>query len=156
MERWQIDNLLEKYLAGETSLEEEVQLRNYFTKNEPLPSDLEEYRILFGFFKQEQQKTYESDVLLPQPQSYKWLMATASIAAILVAVWVLQPFASNPVGSVGNSKIATQNAQALFMMMGSVPETASKKNLQYVSALKELNITQKKEQIKEDTTLLKK
>lgn len=41
--------LLDKYFEGETTLEEEAQLRQYF-QSEEIPQDLEVYRPLFSYF----------------------------------------------------------------------------------------------------------
>ena len=47
--RYNIDNLLDKYWNGETSLEEEAQLRDYFTSGD-LDEDHKELRPLFAYF----------------------------------------------------------------------------------------------------------
>lgn len=55
-----IDNILEKYWKGETSLEEEHQLRNYF-KSDSIEDRHQQYKALFGFFSQEQQLKIKDD-----------------------------------------------------------------------------------------------
>lgn len=47
-----IDDLLAKYFEGETTCEEEKELRRLF-KDENVPEELEMYRPLFAFFDQE-------------------------------------------------------------------------------------------------------
>ena len=47
MELAKIENLLEKYLAAETTLKEENVLKNYFSQ-ENVPEHLEEYKSMFN------------------------------------------------------------------------------------------------------------
>ena len=53
MKNKHIENLLEKYFEGETSLEEEKSLRIYFTETLNIPPHLEKYQALFQFFTAE-------------------------------------------------------------------------------------------------------
>ena len=48
--------LLERYWAGETNLQEELQLRQYFTSRQ-LPADLAREAALFGYFAKQRQTT---------------------------------------------------------------------------------------------------
>jgi hypothetical protein len=61
-----LDKLLEKYLNGQTSLQEEEWLRNYFTK-EDIPGGKEEYKALFGYFNKEIQ---DREKQLKQPKMF--------------------------------------------------------------------------------------
>lgn len=137
MEPHKIEDLLEKYLAGNTSLDEEKKLRDYFTREKEIPENLREFKVLFSYFSAEKQKTAQTDVLLPKPRSYKWPVAAASIAAVVVALWFAQPFSSTVPASGDNSQMATENTKDLFMIMGSAVKE-SKKKLGY---LNELNTT---------------
>lgn len=146
MEQQQIKYLLDKYLAGETSLEEEGKLRNYFANHTQLPPEMEVYRVMFGYFEQEQHKAYQGDVLLPKPRSYKWLVGVGSIAAVIILLFVFSPLKdTNTLPAKGNVETATQNTRSLFMIMGSAPEE-SKENLEY---LEELNVLSGEEITKE-------
>lgn len=49
-----IDDLINKYFEGESTCEEERQIRLFF-KQENVPSHLEEYRDFFSFFDEESQ-----------------------------------------------------------------------------------------------------
>ncbi|WP_442266714.1 hypothetical protein ACSIGC_03180 [Tenacibaculum sp. ZS6-P6] len=90
MELANIEKLLEKYLNAETTLQEETVLRNYFTKRDEIPAHLEEYGMLFGYFKQSRNETFTKTIeLKPEKQkrkNFKWLSVAASIA-LLVSVY---------------------------------------------------------------------
>ena len=90
MELANIEKLLEKYLNAETSIQEEDQLRNYFTSDNVAPH-LQEYIALFGYFKQNQSETFTKTIKL-KPESknkmnFKWLSVAASFA-LLVSVYM--------------------------------------------------------------------
>ena len=54
MEFNKIRELLDRYWEGESSLEDEAQLRSFFSTNrQDLPADLKEAQPLFGYFAAE-------------------------------------------------------------------------------------------------------
>ncbi len=63
-----IDELLNKYFEGETSCEEERELRRFFTEGNTIPEHLQMYRPLFACLDQEA-KAHQS--LLPKAGSEK-------------------------------------------------------------------------------------
>lgn len=137
MEPHKIEDLLEKYLAGNTDLNEENTLRNYFTNGENIPENLQEFKVLFSFFKSERKKTAQEEVLLPKPRSYKWLISAASFAAVIIILLMVQPFSPKQNNTGGNSQMATENTKGLFMIMGG----AVKESRVQLSYLNELNTT---------------
>ncbi len=50
-----IQNLLEKYFEGKTSLREEAELKAYFREGK-VPKELESYQALFRYFEDEKQR----------------------------------------------------------------------------------------------------
>jgi hypothetical protein len=50
MEFREIDNLIEKYLAGETSLNEEKLIKKYLEENNELPEKYQQLKQLFNYF----------------------------------------------------------------------------------------------------------
>ena len=52
MDYKKVNQLLEKYFEGETSLQEETMLSTYFNENE-VAADLKQYQPLFKYFKEE-------------------------------------------------------------------------------------------------------
>lgn len=65
--RIQIRYLLELYFDGETTLEQERQLREYFAGDD-VPADLEYARAMFGFFRTAAQDTCHSEINLPSEE----------------------------------------------------------------------------------------
>ncbi|KAA3440566.1 HEAT repeat domain-containing protein [Rufibacter hautae] len=106
----QVETLLEKYYNGDTSLEEEDQLKDFFRKTKMLPDTLKPHAVQFQFYAQEQNvqmdKFLADDWLfekienpamsageVPQKkkgnnffQMYAWQIA-ASMTLLLVAFW---------------------------------------------------------------------
>ena len=92
-----INELLRKYFIGETSIEEEKELKSYF-KSERIESAHEIYRPLFQVFETERSITYlvdnEKYKNINQHRSpRKWLqiISLSGVAAtVLLAFWFLQ------------------------------------------------------------------
>ena len=47
--RHHIEALLDKFMAGETTIEEEAQLSDYFASASDVPAEWEDYRAMFGY-----------------------------------------------------------------------------------------------------------
>ncbi|TCN72184.1 hypothetical protein [Acetobacteroides hydrogenigenes] len=86
MER--IAELLNRYFEGETSIEEERELRAFFRTTQILPSQWEDYRTIFGYFDGE--RAIVSDrgaAALPvrhRVRNIAWLSTVAAAAACAV------------------------------------------------------------------------
>lgn len=84
-----IKALLDKYWEGETSLEEEQVLRRYFNE-EQVAKDLEAFRPLFLYLKQEkQQSSTQSFEQLVQPTNVRFLWLKTAIAAASIVLVLL-------------------------------------------------------------------
>lgn len=91
MEVQKIEQLIEQFLEGNTTLQEEKMLKEYFTQNE-VPSHLSVYKPLFGYYnisKSEISKDFQFPV---KKQNYtKWFGVAASIVLItLITFFYLQ------------------------------------------------------------------
>ncbi len=102
-----INNLLEKYWEGESSLQEEETLKQYFNNGNVAP-ELEQYQSLFQFFKEEQdvmisddfekrlfqQIEQEQKVVPAKVRRLSWMTSIRTIAAVGIllmgAVFVFQ------------------------------------------------------------------
>lgn len=80
MELAHIKVLLKKYEDAQTTLEEESILRKYFTL-QGKASHLEEYQIMFAYFKSSKNATYEKSIrdITHSRRKYKWFSIAASI-----------------------------------------------------------------------------
>ena len=91
----QIEALLDKFMDGQTTVEEEAQLADYFRSHD-VPAEWEDYRDMFGYFD----RGMEGDLLpVQQPQASltrlmgrRWwgIGAAAAITALIVGTAVLQ------------------------------------------------------------------
>ncbi|WP_210489663.1 HEAT repeat domain-containing protein [Rufibacter aurantiacus] len=114
----QVETLLEKYYNGDTSLEEEDQLKDFFRKTKLLPDTLKPHAVQFQFYAQEQavqmDRFLADDWLFekienpamaagaaPQDKkkdsffrTYVWQIA-ASISLLIVAFWAGNYFRQN-------------------------------------------------------------
>ncbi|AWK02773.1 hypothetical protein HYN56_00505 [Flavobacterium crocinum] len=83
MELNKIEDILEKYFQGETSIAEENQLKEYFSSSN-VAQHLEQYKPMFGYFSQakEQKSTYEIP-LQSKKRNVAWLSIAASAVVLL-------------------------------------------------------------------------
>ncbi len=90
-----IEKLLEKYDNGETTLQEEQQLKDYFSQETVAPH-LEVYKSMFQYFLQTHEEQFTKDVPLNPRKTntlYKWI-SVAAIAVLMFGIYT----------QVGNSK----------------------------------------------------
>lgn len=83
MELDKIENILEKYFEGETTIAEEKELKEYFSSPN-VAQHLEQYKPMFGYFSQakEQKSTYEIP-LQTKKRNVAWLSIAASTVILL-------------------------------------------------------------------------
>ena len=88
MELKHIESLLEKYEDGQTSLQEEAQLKHYFT-TETVAPHLEVYRSIFTYFVSDKQHSSQSLLHTTRSTSvqYRWF-ASAAVVAIMFSVFM--------------------------------------------------------------------
>lgn len=94
-----IENLLEKYFEGETSIAEEQQLKEYFNRGE-VAEEFLPYQDLFQYFKVAKQVSFEGKTTslttskartLPlRNKMFTWLSIAASIA-LVIGLWFYYP-----------------------------------------------------------------
>jgi len=86
-----IEDLLEKYNNGETTLKEEQQLKNYFSQETVAPH-LEHYKPMFGYFLVNQNERFTKNVPLKSNRkfNYKWL-SVAAVAVLLFGIYINRP-----------------------------------------------------------------
>ena len=83
MEFNKIEDLLEKYFQGETSIAEEKELKNYFSSPN-VAQHLEQYKPMFGYFSQvKEQKSTQDIPLKTKKRNVAWLSIAASVVVLL-------------------------------------------------------------------------
>ena len=85
-----IEQLLEKYDNGETTLQEEQQLKNYFSQETVAPH-LEMYQPIFQYFIQTQKEQFTKDVPLEPKKTinlYRWI-AVAAVAIFMLGIYIV-------------------------------------------------------------------
>jgi hypothetical protein len=87
MELYKIEKLLEKYLNAETSLQEEVTLKNYFSKGDVAPH-LQYYTAMFSYFNLSKEERSTSTIQLKTKKTnWKWLSVAASVT-LMISVYM--------------------------------------------------------------------
>lgn len=119
-----IRRLLDRFMAGETSLEEEALLGEWFRQHPNVSDDLKEYQMMFGYFDEgmpleheaempleHEPEKHEEDVVHPKTSKSKarmrrlWLpISMAASIALLIAFAV--PRIGQQAGHLDDSKIA--------------------------------------------------
>jgi hypothetical protein len=127
MEWSEIDSLLEKYFNGETSLNEEQQLRDYFSTQVPAPH-LEQYQSLFGFFDQAKLEEYPKqlpifETVKPSRNRIIWWSAAASVVVLVgwstfAFLQITAPEQSD-LGTYEDPKVAFEATQKALSMLSS-------------------------------------
>jgi len=86
-----IEKLLEKYDNGETTLQEEQQLKHYF-REETVPPHLNGYIAMFQYFSVTSEEQFTKDIPLKTKTNnlYKWI-SVAAVVAIMFGVYINQP-----------------------------------------------------------------
>ncbi|KGO79826.1 hypothetical protein IP98_02564 [Flavobacterium cauense R2A-7] len=135
MELHTIEKLVEKYFSGETSVAEEKQLKDYFSSSDVAPH-LEQYRAVFGYFRQAKQEQFTKTVPLhPRKHSYVvWITVAASVAVLLGTFYIMnhKPEQPQDLGTFDNPELAFEETQkALNMVSENVNEGV--KSINYVN-----------------------
>ncbi len=76
-----IEQLLEKYDNGETTLQEEQELKHYFTQEDVAPH-LELYKPMFNYFLHTHKEQFTKDVPLKSKKNktlYQWISVAAAV-----------------------------------------------------------------------------
>jgi len=109
-----MNNLLEKYFQGETSLEEERELKKYFLKGN-VAAEHEIYRAMFEEFKHELNEKAIAPLkgVIPKQRKIKriWFQTfayTAIAATLFLLVWIQFPQSTEDFAIIGGNKIENQ------------------------------------------------
>lgn len=117
-----IEKLIEKYENGETTLQEEQQLKHYFTQETVAPH-LEVYKPMFVYFSLTQKEQFTKDVPLEAKKTnnlYQWI-SVAAIAIIMFGVYMSGAFDRQltPADLKGDDLLAYNQAIEAFNLLSS-------------------------------------
>lgn len=120
MELARIEQLLEKYLDANTTLQEEAILQDYFAGNNVAPH-LENYIALFGYFAESKTERYTKTIQLnTKKRNWKWLSVAASVV-LLFSVYTgynsLYPTSELSEKELAEAQKAMQDTQRAFSML---------------------------------------
>lgn len=126
-----IEKLLEKYDNGETTLQEEQQLKHYFTQETVAPH-LEVYKPMFQYFVITQEEQFTKDIPLTPSKTYtlyKWI----SVAAVAVLMFGIYTQVNKPITDLSQLTLEQQEAyfqtkKALAMVSSNFNEGATSLN----------------------------
>jgi hypothetical protein len=138
-----IQQLLDRYFEGETTLQEEAQLRDYFRRDD-VPDTLRPYRPLFRFFEAERQHKPDDafeDRLLQQLEQRPrlrvhrlrvWVASAAAAFVIALAAWWMYPqlIAPEPqpvAQAIDWSKYEPETPEEAYRVLKTSLKTTSKK-----------------------------
>lgn len=127
MELSKINKLLEKYLEGETSLEEEKGLKAYFSSGNVAP-ELKEYQVLFGYFESERQQTpMKKTPKTNKKKYYSWFGVAASIA-IVAGLFLFKPAQpTTDLGKIEDPQVALQKTREVLNLIAQQMNTGKEK-----------------------------
>ncbi|HRS01240.1 MAG TPA: hypothetical protein P5545_01675 [Bacteroidota bacterium] len=114
-----IKKLLEKYYEGETSLEEEAVLRDYFN-NEDVPQELKKYQSQFVFYQREREIEYQNyDFALPKDREIHhtkkqlyWIPAAAAVILLIISIIFFLP--QNPFSHKQSNMITVTDPDSTY------------------------------------------
>ncbi|WP_299208523.1 hypothetical protein [uncultured Dokdonia sp.] len=138
MESNKVEQLLEIYFEGATTLAQEKQLRTYFTSDHVAPH-LESYVVMFTAFTQASQEVYTTPIQLPKQKKpmYGWISGVAAVAVVLIGL-ATQINSSSDVyqGNVSQEEGILKTKQALGLMSKMFNESTAQ-----LGAVNEFNTT---------------
>ncbi len=119
MELDKIEQILDAYFEGETSLTQEKALRDYFTGDD-VADHLEIYIPMFSAFAEAKKEKFTGEINLPKTKkSWKWIPVAASIAVIIGLFLTLNTnkISEHDYGTYKDPEVAAlKTKQALLMV----------------------------------------
>ena len=134
-----IEKLLEKYDNAETTLQEEAQLRDYFTSDNVAPH-LEYYKPMFVHFSKAHEDAFTKDVPLntkKKTRLYQWI-SVAAVAVLMLGIMIPQYF--GPTDKEKEEALLAYNQTLEMFNLISVGLNQGQRQLEAVSSVSD-NIT---------------
>ncbi|GGD29605.1 hypothetical protein [Flavobacterium orientale] len=121
---WQkIEQLIDKYFEGTTSLEEEMVLKNYFSQ-ENVADELKQFQPLFSYLQLAKEETAPNKTVLKSKKPFKKWISIAAVfilIASLTTIWNLKATDSQDLGTFDDPEIAyAETLKALELLASNV------------------------------------
>ena len=144
MELNELNKLIEKYEAGESSLSEEAQLRNYF-KNNSVPAHLEDYKEMFNYSSMAREQGSKKKVKLKRSNKYYGLVGLVASFLLIIGIYSFQYFGTtdlntSDLGTIEDPEQAYIHTKKTLQMIAEVLNSG-REDLEY---LNEFNTTKNK------------
>ncbi len=129
--------ILDKYFRGETTLDEEQKLKQYFASTEVAPEH-EPFRPLFDVFSEERNEKYQQPISIPLSKPFNrkrfWIQAisfTGIAACFLVFFWIAYNAPTDDYAIVNgkrinNAEFAQQFAETKMNKVNNILENSLK------------------------------
>ena len=126
MDSNKVEQLLEMYFEGETTLKQEQELHTYFT-GITVASHLESYVGIFSAFAKAKQETLPTPVELPSPKlSYKWVAGIAAVLILTGGVIIQKVSVDRYSGTYQDQEVAVlKTKQTLGMMTRMIQQSTA-------------------------------
>ena len=108
MELAKIEKLIEAYFDGNTTLEEERILQNYFAQD-IVPVHLQEYKLMFDYFAQSKAEVSNQPIQV-KPTKKTWNKSWLSIAAAVILLFTVYKIIPTTDGFTAAERAEAQKA----------------------------------------------
>lgn len=153
MEKARIQDLLEKYFQGATSLEEEVVLRKYFADTQQVEAEFKVHAPLFQYLEVAKARSYSGTTLPELPKirtmhnRYRIAVATAAVlVGLCVATFLWKSPTPAPTAQIDWSKyeltdeqLAAEQTVAALKLLASKLNGGAKKAAQEMDRIDNIN-----------------
>jgi len=119
MELQTIEQLLDKYFDGESTIAEEKDLKLYFSSPNVAPQ-LEQYKPLFGYFANEGKQQFDKPLpLKAKKRNGAWLSVAASVVLLggMLTFYNTQQPSGDELGTFNDPEVAFKETQKALHML---------------------------------------
>ena len=123
MEQNNIKNLLDKYFDGNTTIDEENQLKSYFS-TENVADDLKQYQPIFQYFSTQEKVNFEPNINLKSNKKPIYYLSIAASIVLLIGLGTYfknnnNTSSNNDLGSYNSPEVAFKETQKALQMLSS-------------------------------------
>ena len=105
----QIEELLNKFMEGNTTIEEESLLSEYFSTTPHIPSEWADYKAMFGYLDRGLEGELLPESASPTHRKWLWWTSISAAAAVVALVFGLKALNNTETTQPVSRPIAAQN-----------------------------------------------